>query len=98
MHDVERTRWLRKPARRCCTCRAGSGELGCSAYRVPRPTSDAQYARYCNHDIAELDEIELRVELRHIEHALATSHRVRHVVDRDWLIARRTRLRAQIGR
>jgi hypothetical protein len=96
MPDVERTRSRRKLAWRSCTHCAGSGKLWYSGYRIPRPTSDVEYARYCGHDVAELDKIEVRVELRHIEHALATSHRARHVVDRDWLIARHARLRARM--
>jgi hypothetical protein len=69
---------------------------------VPNPCgSDEEHARYFGDDLAHLDDdgehldkIEIRVELRRIERALATSHRRQRLVERDWLRDRHARLRA----
>jgi hypothetical protein len=61
---------------------------------VPDPVaSDEQRARYFGEDLATLAPIEVRVEVRRIELALATTHRHQHVVEAAWLRQRHARLR-----
>jgi hypothetical protein len=60
--------------------------------------SDEEHARYYHDDVATLDPIEARVELRRIEVALVTSHRHQHVVEREWPLERHARLDAYLHR
>ena len=65
---------------------------------VPNPVeTDEHRTRYLHADLAGLDEIAVAVELRRIESALMTSHRVRHVVERDWLRVRHARLKRRLA-
>ena len=65
---------------------------------VPDPTaSDEQHARFHGDDLAQLDALAIRVELRAIETALATTHRTKWVVEAGWLRERCARLRARLA-
>jgi hypothetical protein len=77
----------------CCSCPRRQGQLTYGTHRVPTPSRcDVEHARYYGDDLGELDEIELTAELIAATGGLARIPVGRHVVAREWLVQRHSRL------